>query len=52
MSDCLVCFVVKVSASRPADLEFDSCLRHWDFSGSSHTDDLEIGASVATLPGA
>ena len=24
----------------------------WDFSGSSHTSDLEIGTPVATLPGA
>ena len=33
------------------DLGFDSHLRQ-DFSGLSHTSDLEIGTPVATLPGA
>ena len=46
---CLVCLVVKVSASRAEDAGFDSSL-HQDFSGSSHTSDLEIGAPVASLP--
>ena len=44
--------VVKVSASRAADLQFDARLRHGDFSRLSHTSDLHIGTSVATLPGA
>ena len=44
--------VVKVSASRAADPEFDSRLRRGDFSGSSHTSDFELGSPVATLPGA
>ena len=43
--------VVKASASRAADPEFDSRLRQ-DFSGSSYTSDLKIGTPVATLPGA
>ena len=43
--------MVKASASRVADPGFDSGL-YWDFSGSSHTSDLEIGTPVATLPGA
>ena len=43
--------VVKVSASRVADLGFDSCLCR-DFSGSSHTSDFNIGIAVATLRGA
>ena len=30
----------------------ESRLRRGDFSGSSHTSDLEIGTPVATLPGA
>ena len=42
--------VVKASASRVADPEFDSCLRRGNYSGSSHTSDLEIGTPVATLP--
>ena len=36
----LVGLVVKASASRATDLGFESRLR-WDFSGSSHTSDLE-----------
>ena len=43
--------VVKASASRAEDPEFESRF-HRDFSGSSHTSDLEIGTPVATLPGA
>ena len=46
-----VCLVVKASASRPGDPGFESRLR-LDFSGSSHTSDLNIGTAVATLPGA
>ena len=58
--DDVVCFgqlwnrpfglVVKGSALRAEDPGFRSRLR-WDFSGSGHTSDLEIGAPVATLPG-
>ena len=43
--------MVKASASRAEDLGFESRLRR-DFSGSSHTSDLNIGTPVATLPGA
>ena len=43
--------VVKVSASRAEGPGFESRLRR-DFSGSSHTSDLNIGTPVATLPGA
>ena len=43
--------VVKASASRAADLGFDSRL-HQDFSRSSHTSDIGIGTPVAILPGA
>ena len=42
--------MVKASASRAEDLEFESHLPR-DFSGSSHTTDLKIGTPVATLPG-
>ena len=42
---------VKASAFRAADLGFDSRLC-WDFFGSNHTSDVEIGTPVATLPGA
>ena len=49
--DRLVGLVVKASASRAEDPGFESRLRR-DFSGSSHTSDLNIGTSVATLPGA
>ena len=47
----LVGLVVKASASRAEVPGFESCLRR-DFSGSSHTSDLNIGTPVATLPGA
>ena len=50
LCDRLVGLVVKSSASRAGDLEFESRLRQ-DFSGSSHTSDLKIGIPVATLPG-
>ena len=43
--------VVKASASREEDPEFESRLQR-DFSGSSHTSDLNIGTPVATMPGA
>ena len=46
----LVGQVVKASASWAEDPEFDSRLRHGDFSGPSHTSDLKIGTQVATLP--
>ena len=49
-ADRLVGQVDKVSAIRAEDPGFKSCL-HWDISGSSHTSDLKIGVSVATLPG-
>ena len=39
--------VVKASASRAEDPGFESSLR-WDFSGSSHISDLNIGTPVAT----
>ena len=47
---CLVGQVVKVSASRAADLGFESHLRQ-DFSRSSHTSDLKIGTPEATWLG-
>ena len=50
--DLLVVLVVMASASRVAEPRFDSCLRRWDSSGSSHTSDLKTGTPVATLPGA
>ena len=43
--------VVKASASRAEDPEFESRLRRI-FPGSSHTSDFKIGTPVATLPGA
>ena len=43
--------VVKASVWKAEDPGFDSCLRRWDFSGSSHTSDFKIGTPVATLPG-
>ena len=52
VKDCLIGLVVKLSTLEAADPRFDSCLRHGDFSGSSHTSDLKIGSHVATLPGA
>ena len=42
----LVGLVVKASASRAEDPEFDSRLRRGGFSGSSHTSDLKIGTPV------
>ena len=47
----LVGLVVKASASRAEGPGFESRLRR-DFSGSSHTSDLNIGTPVATLLGA
>ena len=44
--------VVKASSLTAEDLRFDSHLHREDFSGSSHTSDLKIGAPVATLHGA
>ena len=49
--DRLVGLVVKASVSRAEDPRFKSCWRR-DFSGSSHTSDLNIGTPLATLPGA
>ena len=43
--------MVKASASGAEDPGFESRLRR-DFSGSSHTSDLNIGIPVTTLPGA
>ena len=43
--------MVKASASRAEDPGFESRLRR-DFSGSSHTSDLQIDTPAATLPGA
>ena len=48
---CLSGLVVKSSASGAEDPGFEFRLRR-DFSGSSHTSDLNIGTPVATLPGA
>ena len=50
--DCLVGLAVKASTLKAEDPGFDSRLHHGDFSGSSHTSDLEIGTPVAILPGA
>ena len=47
----LVGLVVKALISRTEDPRFKSRWRR-DFSGSSHTSDLNIGTPVATLPGA
>ena len=47
----LVGLVVKAPASRAEDPGFDSHFRRGDFSGSSHSSDLKIGAPVANLPG-
>ena len=49
--DCCVGLVVKVSTSRVEDPWFIFCLHCGDFSWSSHTSDLNIGAPVASLPG-
>ena len=49
--DRLAGLVVKASASGAKDPGFQSRLRR-DFSGSSHTTDLNTGTPVATLPGA
>ena len=43
--------MVEASASRAEDPGFKSRWRR-DFSGSSHTSDLNIGTAVATVPGA
>ena len=51
LRDRLVGLVVKASASRAEGPRFESRLCR-DFSGSSHTSDLNIGTPVATLPGA
>ena len=50
--DRLVGLVVKASASKAEDPEFESRLCRDFFTGSSHTSDLKIGTPVATLPGA
>ena len=47
--DLLVGLVVKASASRAADQEFESRLPG---AGSNHTSDLKISTPMATLPGA
>ena len=47
----LLGLVVKASASTAEDPGFESRWRR-DFSGSSHTSDLNIGTPMATLPGA
>ena len=48
---CLSGLMVKASAPGAEDLGFESRLRR-DFSGSSHTSDLNIDIPVATLPSA
>ena len=50
-SELLVGLVVKASASRATEPGFESRWRR-DFSGSSHTSDLNASTPVATLPGA
>ena len=50
-TDCFAGLVVKASALGAEDPRFESRLQQ-DFSGSSHTNDLKIGTSAATLPGA
>ena len=45
----LVGLVVKACASRVEGPGLESC-RRWDFSGSSHISDLNIGTPLATLP--
>ena len=50
-ADHLVGLVVKASASGAEVPGFESRLR-WNFSESSHTNDLKIGTPVAALPGA
>ena len=47
--DRLVGLVFKAFASTTEELGFESRLRR-DFSGSSHTSELKIGTTVATLP--
>ena len=49
--DHLIGLVVKMSALRAENPGFESRWRR-DFSGSSHTTDLNNGTPVATLPGA
>ena len=44
--------MIKAFTSRSADPGFNSRFLHGDFSGSSHTSDLELGTPKATLPGA
>ena len=51
MGHRLAGLVVKASASGAQDPGCKSRLRQ-DFSGSSHTSDLDIGTPVATLPSA
>ena len=43
--------MVKASVSGAEDPRFESRLQ-WDFSRSSHTNDLKIGTPVTTLAGA
>ena len=50
-NDRLAGQVVKASASRAKDPEFESYLRR-DYTRSSHTSDLKIATPVANLPGA
>ena len=47
----LVGLVVKASASTVEDPGLDYRFRRGNFSRSSHTSDLKIDTSVATLPG-
>ena len=51
LEERFVGLVVKASASTAEDPGFEFRLRR-DFSGSSHTSDLNMGTPVATLPGA
>ena len=42
--------MVKASAARAANRDFNSHLRCGDISGSSHTGDLKLSTPVATMP--
>ena len=47
----LLGLVIKASALKADDPEFDSRCRCGDFCGLSHTSDLKLGAPVANLLG-
>ena len=47
----LIGLMVKACTLRAADPWFDSCFFRGDFSGLSHTSNLNTGIPVAALPG-